>query len=423
MAVAITTDTSETHAHAPAHNGRMLILIGLSLFVATFANDESLASLPLSYLLKDKLHLNATALAGFSALTAFAWYFKPLAGILSDSVPLFGTRRRSYLLLSSIGAAGLWALMALVPLRYGPILVTMAAINAMCVVVSSVAGGLVVEAGQRSGMTGRLSTVRQLIMVGCGLIAGPVGGFLAARAFGWTCLSGEMLFLLLIPTVAFLLPEPRGAKSHAAEVKANLKVQFGAMRKSRTLWIAAGFIFFDQVSPGFGTPLFFYQTDTLKFSSQFIGNLDLCAGLAGLIGTLLYGSLCGRVPLRPMLIVGILLSTLGSLLYLGYHSHRAAIEIDSANAFLSVAVQIALMDLAARATPKGSEALSYSLLMSAFNLATSVSNVIGSWLYDKLHLPITDLIWINAITSALPLLALSLIPRALTSQPDGGSLE
>ena len=191
------------------------------------------------------------------------------------------------------------------------------------------------------------------------------------------------------------------------------------MRRSRTLWIAAAFIFFDQVSPGFGTPLFFYQTNTLKFSSQFIGSLGLVAGLSGTAGVLLYGALCGRVPLRPLLIVGILLSTLGSLLYLGYHSRGAAVGIEAANAFLSVAVQIALMDLAARATPRGSEALSYSLLMSAFNLAAAVSDVFGSWLYDKQHLPLPALIWVNAITSALPLLALPLIPRALTARADG----
>ena len=338
-------------------------------------------------------------------------------------MPLWGTRRRSYLLLSSVAAAGFWGLLAFVPQRYGPILWTMAAINAMCVVVSSVAGGLVVEAGQRSGMTGRLSVLRQMILGGSGFIAGPIGGYLAARAFGWTCLSGAMLFLLLIPTVAFLLPEPRGAKSRVAEVGANLKAQLGAMRRSRALWVAAAFIFFDQISPGFGTPLFFYQTDTLKFSSQFIGNLSLYAGVTGAIGTVLYGALCGRVPLRPLLIAGIILSSLGSLLFLGYHSHGAAIGIEAANAFLSAAVQIALMDLAARATPRGSEALSYSLLMSAFNLASAVSNIFGSWLYDKLHVPLPDLIWINVITSALPLLALPLIPRALTAQPDGAVSE
>ena len=101
------------------------------------------------------------------------------------------------------------------------------------------------------------------------------------------------------------------------------------MRRCRPLWIAVAFLFLDSLSPGFGKPLFFYQTDTLKFSSQFIGNLGLVSGLAGLAGILLYGALCARVPLSRLLPVGIVGSALGSLLYLGYHSHRAAIGIEA----------------------------------------------------------------------------------------------
>lgn len=395
-------------------NRRLMLIIGLSLLLS---NSVGLAGLPLQYLLKDRLHLGATAISGFFALAGVAWYAKPLAGMLSDSVPLWGTRRRFYLLFSSAVAVALWALLDLLPRRYGPILWTMAGINAMCVIVSSVAGGMIVEVGQRSGLTGRLSVLRQLILGGAGTLAGPIGGFLAARAFGWTCATGGMLFLLLIPTVAWLLPEPRTAKRDMT-VGANLRAQFGAMRRCRPLWIAVAFLFLDSLSPGFGRPLFFYQTDTLKFSSQFIGNLGFIAGLAGFAGILLYGALCARVPLSRLLPVSIVASALGSLLYLGYHSHRAAIGIEAANSFLSVAIEIALMDLAARATPRGSEALCYSLLMSALNLGGSVSDVFGSWLYERQHVPLPDLIWINAVTSALPLLALRLIPPALTAQPD-----
>ena len=419
MSATTVPPAAESADRTSIQNRRMLLLIGLSLLIVTFANDLNLARLPLQFLMKDRLHLGATAVSGFFALTGLAWYFKPLAGMLSDSVPLWGTRRRNYLLASSLAAAGLWGLLALVPHRYGPILWTMGAINATCVVGSSVAGGLLVEAGQRSGMTGRLSVLRQMILGGCALIAGPIGGFLAARAFGWTCLTGAMLFLLLVPVVALLLPEPREARSRAAEVGANLKAQVRAMRQSRALWIAAAFIFLDQVSPGFGTPLFYFQTNTLKFSSQFIGNLGLIAGIGGGAGVLLYGAVCGRIALRTLLVVSIPSSALGSLLFLGYHSHGAALVIEPMNLFLSAAVQIALMDLAARATPRGSEALCYSLLMSAFNLASAVSDLFGSWLYDKQHLPLSDLIWISAITSALPLLALPLIPRALLARPDG----
>jgi len=419
MAVAAAPPALDTPPLSRRQNRRLMLVLGLSLLLS---NSTGLAILPLQYLLKDRMHLGATAIAGFFALAAAAWYAKPLAGMLSDSVPLWGTRRRSYLLGSSALVILLWGLLDVLPRRYGPILWAMAGVNAMCVILSSVAGGMIVEAGRRSGLTGRLSVLRTLVLGAAGLAAGPVGGFLAARAFGWTCATEAILFLLLIPAVAWLLPEPRAA-SRAGAALVDLRRQFGAMRRCRPLWIAAAFLFLDQLSPGFGMPLFFYQTETLKFSSQFIGNLGLIAGLGGVAGVVLYGVLCSRVPLNRMLAGGIVFSAAGSLLYLGYHSQRAALGIEAANAFLSAGVAIALLDLAARATPRGSEALCYSLLMSAANLGVSLANVSGSWLYEKQHVPLPNLIWINAVTSALPLLALPLIPRALMAHPDGGRVQ
>src|SRR5207253_244370 len=56
----------------------------------------------------------------------------------------------------------------------------------------------------------------------------------------------------------------------------------GSLR-SRDLWVVAGFILFWTFSPSIGTPLFFYQTDTLKFSQQFIGTLTSLSSAAAVV--------------------------------------------------------------------------------------------------------------------------------------------
>ena len=43
----------------------------------------SIADLPLRFLLKDQLHLQATGVAAFFAIAHFTNYIKPLAGILT----------------------------------------------------------------------------------------------------------------------------------------------------------------------------------------------------------------------------------------------------------------------------------------------------------------------------------------------------
>jgi len=155
---------------------RSAFLIGSGVFATTLA-QPAVIKLPLQNLLKTDLHVAPEGMAVFFAVSALAWYFKPLAGILSDSFPLFGTRRRHYLLFSATTAAVLWLLVGLVPRSYGSLLGAVVAMNAMLVMGSTVVGGLLVEAGQRYGATGRLTSARYFVMNVCLLLGGPLGGF------------------------------------------------------------------------------------------------------------------------------------------------------------------------------------------------------------------------------------------------------
>jgi BT1 family len=61
-----------------------------------------LARLAQTYLLKDELSLGPAELAALTGIFALPWTIKPIYGFLSDGFPLFGYRRKSYLV-----AAGL----------------------------------------------------------------------------------------------------------------------------------------------------------------------------------------------------------------------------------------------------------------------------------------------------------------------------
>ncbi len=400
---------------------RVLAMIVVGLFISTFVSDSRLAKLPLQFLLKNQLHVAPLAMSAFFGLTGLAWYFKPAAGLLSDVVPLRGSRRRSYLMLSGLGAGTLWAALGVVPHRYGPLVWTLVAANAFAVLASAVAGGLLVEAGQRRGRTGRMGTLRETIIAGTSLLAQPVGGFLAGRAFGWTCGLGAALFLGLIPAAAVLLMREKAGGPRPGYAQA-LRGYWGPILRSRALWLAAAFIFLKELSPGFGTPLFYVQTKTLHFSPQFLGWLGALFNATAILGALVYARLCTRLPLARLLTLGIVLSALSSLLFLGYRSHASALLIQGVSGLLGIFVSVALMDLAARAAPRGAEAMAYSLLMSAFNLGLTCSDLLGSWLYDKHHVGLPALIWVSAGTTALTLLAIPLMPRAVLERSDRSTL-
>jgi predicted MFS family arabinose efflux permease len=395
-------------------------MVGLGAFVTTIAQPGVIGRLPLQLLLKRELHFSAQTLAAFMIVATFAWNVKPLAGIMSDAFPLFGTRRRHYMLLGAGMAAVCWFLMGLVRRSYLPLLLTAFGANAFMVIASTVMGGLMVEAGRKYGISGRVTSIRQALQSAVSLGNGVLGGYLAAVAFGWTAGIATALLLVLAVATFFVLTERRVAVRDQ-DVLTNASHELATLVSSRTLWTSGIFLALVYISPGFTTPLLFMQTDTLNFSPQYIGLMESLEGGAGLLGALIYGVVCRRLNLRQLLTTAIALNVTVTLLYLRY-SHATAPFIHAIVGFAVICSELALMDLAVRSTPPGCESLGFSLMMSARNFALGGSDVIGSWLIDSHGWVFHELVWLNAGTTALVLVFIPFLPRAVMSRKDGDAV-
>jgi predicted MFS family arabinose efflux permease len=177
------------------------------------------------------------------------------------------------------------------------------------------------------------------------------------------------------------------------------------------------FIGFFNFSPGFSTPLFYKQTDELHFSKQAIGNLGVFSGACAILAALLYSQLIKRLQIRILLLIGVATAAAGTLLFLFYSSWTHAMFIESENGLFFGLAEVALIDLAARATPKGCEGLGYSLILSIRNVAIYGADVVGSYLVDH-QWPFAHLVYLNAGTTAIVLLLLPFLPAALMSSKD-----
>jgi predicted MFS family arabinose efflux permease len=396
--------------------GAGVAVIATGLFVTGLGWPGLIGRLPFGLLLKNQLQLAPQEVAAFWAVAAMAWYLKPLIGLVCDAYPLFGTRRHAYLILGAALSGLLWLAFALSPQTYRPLLVLMTALYLTMAFVSAAVGGLLVALGQRHGATGRLSALRLGLVGGMSLVAGPLGGWLATRPIGWTAGLGAVILFSLVPVAALLHREPRGARADAAAVFAAASRQLRAIVRSRPMWTTGGLLFLVYLAPGFQTPLLYYQQDVLRFDPPFMGTLQLLGGLGALAGAAAYGVTCRHLPLRTSLVAGIALNAGSTLFYLGYGSANAAAVITVAAALLGTLALLPLYDLAARATPPGSESFGYALLMSVQSVAVyGVSDLMGAYLYGRLHLGWTTLVWLNAGSTALVLLFVPLLPRALLS--------
>ena len=409
----VSPDPPDLGANSARYRNLALIM-SLGMFSSTFAQAQVLGLYPFKFLLMDKMNQGPNGVAWFILLATMPWNLKIIAGIICDGLPFFGSRRRYYLLLSTLLSGLLWLAVALAPPKFTPLVVMVTIMNIALVFVSTVAGGLLVEGGQKFRATGRLSAWR-VVAMNVANFGIPLGAFIWTGSLTFTALAAAIPLFVVCGLTFFHYREEQVVRVDP-RVWIGIRDQLKIAASSKAVWAAAGLLFLVQFAPGFSTPLTFYQKKTLGFSNSDIGMLTLADSFTGIAGAFLYGYFCRRFTLRPLLYGSILFTGLISLLYLGYNDFWSAMAIEPTYTFAYALVQMPLYDLAARATPKGSEALGYSIIISVWNWGLAFSDIIGSALYESWHFSFKQLVWVNAATTLVVLFAVPFLPKLLVDR-------
>jgi predicted MFS family arabinose efflux permease len=261
-----------------------------------------------------------------------------------------------------------------------------------------------VEAGRARGLTGAFQSIQWAGIYAASIAVGIIGGqFAEARN-----LPGVFAVAACFPLVSFLMalrfvhepPVPPGREAFQETMRA-IRAAFG----ERDVWIVAGFILFWTFSPSFGPAFLYYQTDTLKFSQEFIGLLYSLNAAGYVMGAVIYAPLSRRVPLKRLIVWSIGVAVVTTLGYLLYETPASAVIIDSVFGVVGMIAQLAFLDLAAKACPPRVEGSFFALLMSVYNIGVKGSQITGGYLYDILGF--TPLVLISATVTAL---AWALVP-------------
>src|SRR6202045_665514 len=89
---------------------RLLLFFAVVYVVEGVGQIGGLIARPLSFYLKEAHGWTAEQVTAYFAVFNFAWIIKPIYGVFSDFVPIFGYRRKTYLIGANIVAiaAYLW---------------------------------------------------------------------------------------------------------------------------------------------------------------------------------------------------------------------------------------------------------------------------------------------------------------------------
>jgi MFS family permease len=339
---------------------------------------------PINYYLKE-IGWTPFEVTAYFALFNFAWVIKPAYGLVSDFVPLFGLRRKSYLIISSLLAAAsyAWITRLSAPSEFAPLLVLTSYALAMA---STLCGALLAEKGQKLGLSSAFVNQQWLWFYIAVMASSFVGGELVQHMTALGSLQAAAAIAAVAPlamllATLYLLDEEK-TPVNRTEMLRTLKGTIAALT-SKKLYVVAAFLFLYTFAPGFGTPLYYYMTDELKFSQSYIGILGAIASAGWIVGALGHRWFLGSMSTKNQLYLSIVLGTLSAASFLLLKGELSAAIVNFANGVALMIATISTLTLAAEYCPRRAEGFAFAGLMSIMNLADVFSTNVGAFLHDK----------------------------------------
>jgi hypothetical protein len=370
----------------------------------------------------------------FFTILGAPWFFKVLYGILLDTVPLWGTRRRGYLLLANgVAMIPMLALYFWPPTSETPntLLLIALMIPTLGISFSDVGvDALMIEKGQPLGLTGRLQSVQWAANYSAVVVLGALGGWLSEGRQRFAFLiAGSFLGLAVLLTYAFVR-EPRVHRDaiHAPSTAKNVLADLSKFKQALN-WStvsSAVFLFLWNFNPLSSTVLQVHMTKTMQFSQSFCGTTSSIQAVGAIVASIAYGFYCRRVRFWVLIHLSILAGALSTASYWLMEDMWSAQVVAFIVGFTYLTGSLIQLELAARVCPIAVAGTTFALLMSVTNLSTVASEGVGGNLYDYWsHLFGTKgayniLVGLGALTSVLCWLlvpALVAADRRLKKEP------
>jgi len=403
----------------------IFVYLGVLIVLLTFGSPSGgLIDIPISFFLKNRLHLTAHEVATFRLIVAIPLYLAFVFGFIRDMWNPLEMRDRGFMLLFGGITALLYICFAVTPMSYMTLLIAVVLLTASFLFVSSAQNGLTSMIGQQHAMTGQVSAVWNVFLsiptVAALLIGGALSGVLEEenpdQAVRILFLAGASVMTAI---ALYALWKPRDVFDNVS-VEADGHPMKDLMRlvRHRPIYPALLIWLLWNFAPGSTTPLQYHLQNTLHATDAQWGQWNAIFAASFIPTFIVYGLLCRRLALKTLLWWGTALAVpqMVPLLF-----------IDTMTQALIAAVPIGLMgglatgaylDLIIRSCPRGLQGTTLMLSNSLYFVVVRFGDVLGTHLYDRYGGFAVCVIAIT-IVYALILPALLLVPNEAVATADG----
>ncbi|MBI4971338.1 MAG: MFS transporter [Candidatus Omnitrophica bacterium] len=355
------------------------------------------------------LGFSITQIAYLSSFSAFPWFLKIIYGAISDSLPIFGLRRKPYLVISSLIAASGWLILALKPTGFYSLLAILSLVNVGFAATDVITDGLIVEKSDKETV-GKYQSLcwgfRSL-----GSIISGIGGGLLARALPY---HEVFAIAALLPFITMIF----SIFIHEEKPVEKEKLIWEPIWRSLKLLVGNQILIFSFVliivafSASFGTPYFFYLKEQLKFSEDSLGLLTSISWMGTILGAYIYGKFLSQINLATLMLIGIIINLINTLACLWVFNFTSAAIIFSISGVFAYITFLPLLSACAKLTHgTGVEGCLFAVLMSIHNFGNILSGIIGGAIYPQIGLTAliigTGILGLTAIPFILKLKSLA----------------
>ena len=405
---------------------RIFLYLGALIVLMAFGSPSGgLIEIPISFFLKNKLHLTAHELAQFRLLSGIPHYLAFVFGFIRDIWNPFGMKDRGLMMLFGAICAGLYGIFAFTPVTYATLMAAVLLLTTAFLFVSSAQNGLASTLGQQHAMTGQISAVWNIfgsiptvaaLLVG-GYLSGMLDGRNADEAARILFLSGAALMIVLVlyaawrPAVVFdnIRAEPVASASIAGDIRR--LARHWPIYPALLIWLLWNF------APGSTTPLQYYLQNTLHAADAQWGQWNAIFAASFIPTFLLFGILSPKLPLKTLLWWGTVVAIPQMVPLLFIDSVTDALIAAAPMGLMGGVASAAYLDLIIRSCPRGLQGTTLMLSGSLFFIVSRFGDVFGTYLYDTFG-SFTVCVVAITVVYALILPVLMLVPDDLIATAD-----
>jgi MFS family permease len=406
---------------------RIFFYLGVFIVPLAFGSPHGgLIDIPISFFLKNRLHLSAHELADFRLVAALPLYLSFVFGFIRDLWNPFGMKDRGLMLLFGAICAGLYLVFAFAPVTYATLLTAMVLLTASFLSVSSAQNGLASTIGQQHAMSGQISAVLNIFGSIPSVAALLIGGYLSSMLAGRNAEdAARVLFLagaaVMAAIAAYALWKPASVFDNvriephiAATPWQDIKrlVRHWPVYPALLIWLLWNF------SPGSTTPLQYYLQNTLHAEDAQWGQWNAIFAGSFIPTFILYGVLSQRLPLKSLLLWGTVAAVPQMIPLLFIDSITGALIAAAPMGLMGGVATGAYMDLLIRSCPPGLQGTTLMMSSSLFFIVSRAGDVLGTQLYDHFG-NFAVCVFAITVVYALILPVLLSVPKDLTVTADG----